>query len=510
MLSRLRGSALVWAITLSCASCYLLFGYDQGVLGGLVTQPSLLNALGNPSAGYLGTIVALYNIGCLAGCVISAIWGNVLGRKRSILIGCSIMVVGATIQTSSFGAPQMIAGRLITGVGNGMNTSTVPVYVAETSKQHRRGAMIALQLSVVIMGIVLAYWLDYASVRTLSGEIVWRFPVGFQIVFALVTMATLPFLPDTPRWLYSHGRKAEAIDALARLMDTTIDDSAVQNIKTQMEDALQLEHAHDGGSLKTLLYDKSPVRKTRRLVLCFMIYFMQMFTGINVIAFYVTIVLEVNVGLSKETSSLVAGFVQMAFWLGTLPPIYMLDKYGRRKTMLWGSVALSISMILFTIGIALNTPATNRLALAMLFVYEISFGMSWNSMPWLYAAEITPLEIRHIGGAVGPFSEWLWTFVIVIMTPAAVENTGWRIYILFCVMLVLSIPFVYFFLPETANKTLEEIDLIFLTTEEKADLELSLAHPDQVAIATQYTGSENTATDTKYTEATQLRATKSP
>ena len=69
-------------------------------------------------------------------------------------------------------------------------------------------------------------------------------------------------------------------------MDTTIDDSAVQNIKTQMEDALQLEHAHDGGSLKTLLYDKSPVRKTRRLVLCFMIYFMQMFTGINVIAFY--------------------------------------------------------------------------------------------------------------------------------------------------------------------------------------------------------------------------------
>ena len=121
--------------------------------------------------------------------------------------------------------------------------------------------------------------------------------------------------------------------------------------------------------------------------------------------------LEVNVGLSKETSSLVAGFVQMAFWLGTLPPIYMLDKYGRRKTMLWGSVALSISMILFTIGIALNTPATNRLALAMLFVYEISFGMSWNSMPWLYAAEITPLEIRHIGGAVGPFSEWLWTFV---------------------------------------------------------------------------------------------------
>ena len=128
-------------------------------------------------------------------------------------------------------------------------------------------------------------------------------------------------------------------------------------------------------------------------------------------ALLVTIVLEVNVGLPKETSSLVAGFVQIAFWLGTLPPIYTLDRFGRRKTMLWGSVALSLSMTLFTVGIALNTVATNRLALAMLFCYEISFGLSWNSMPWLYAAEITPLEIRHIGGAVGPFSEWLWTFV---------------------------------------------------------------------------------------------------
>lgn len=84
-----------------------------------MTQPSLLNALGNPSAGYLGTIVALYNIGCLVGCMISAIWGNNLGRKRSILIGSVIMVVGAMIQCTSFGAPQFIAGRLISGVGNG-------------------------------------------------------------------------------------------------------------------------------------------------------------------------------------------------------------------------------------------------------------------------------------------------------------------------------------------------------------------------------------------------------
>lgn len=95
--------------------------YDQGVLGGLVAQPSFLDAIDNPSANYLGLIVALYNIGCLAGCVVAAIFGNDLGRKRTIIWGNVIMIIGAIIQASTFGAPQLIAGRLISGVGNGMS-----------------------------------------------------------------------------------------------------------------------------------------------------------------------------------------------------------------------------------------------------------------------------------------------------------------------------------------------------------------------------------------------------
>lgn len=125
----------------------------------------------------------------------------------------------------------------------------------------------------------------------------------------------------------------------------------------------------------------------------------------------VTIVLETNVGLSREMSSLVAGFIQIAFWAGTFPPMFLMDRLGRRKVLMFGSGILCIAMVLFTVGIALATPATSRLALAMLIIYEFSFGMSWNSVPWLYAPEITPLNLRHVGAAVGCFSEWLWTFV---------------------------------------------------------------------------------------------------
>ena len=100
----------------------------QGVLGGLVTQPTFLNAIGNPSALYLGTIVALYDIGCLAGCVVAAVWGNKMGRRNSVLWASIVMVIGAVIQASCFGAGQLIAGRLISGVGNGTSCFIARVY----------------------------------------------------------------------------------------------------------------------------------------------------------------------------------------------------------------------------------------------------------------------------------------------------------------------------------------------------------------------------------------------
>ncbi|KAM0293765.1 hypothetical protein ACHAO9_001451 [Fusarium lateritium] len=213
--------------------------------------------------------------------------------------------------------------------------------------------------------------------------------------------------------------------------------------------------------MKDLINDKTPVKKTRRLVLCFIIQFWQQFTGINIIAFYITIVLETNVGLSKDVSSLVAGCIQIAFWLATFPPMFLLDRVGRRPMLLLGSVSLFMAMAIFTAGIAVNTSSTSTMALVFLFIYEISFGMSWNAIPWLYAPEITPLDLRHVGSSIAAFSEWLWTFVIALITPYAIDTAGWKFYLLFCIMILLNIPFTYFFLPETSGKTLEELDYVF-------------------------------------------------
>lgn len=213
------------------------------------------------------------------------------------------------------------------------------------------------------------------------------------------------------RWLYSHGLKAESITVLASLQNCSEDDPSILSTKAEMEASLELEQEATKFSLKDLIHDKTEVKNTRRLILCFMTQFWQQFTGINVIAFYVMIVLETNVGLARPTASLVAGCIQIVFWLGTFPPMILLDRVGRRPMLLLGSVALLTCMTLFTVGIAVDTKPTAKMALAFLFLYEISFGMSWNTIPWLYSAEISTLKLRHIGAAAATFSEWLWTFV---------------------------------------------------------------------------------------------------
>lgn len=300
-------------------------------------------------------------------------------------------------------------------------------------------------------GTVVAYWLDYGTIKNLTGEVSktssknepkhpdthsqtgcmalsYRIPERVRLIHHLhpplpprntpvrhvsPSITTTPSKPPTNnlRWLYSHDRKAEAVEVLARLQGTTTSDPAVLQIEEEMATALRLEKESVKFSIRDLINDRTPIKNTRRLVICFMIQFWQQFTGINVIAFYITIVLEQNVGLSRETSSMVSGCIQIAFWLGTFPPIFLLDRWGRRPILLGGSIALLTAMTLFTAGIAVKTPATSNMALAMLFLYEISFGMSWNAIPWLYAPEITPMQLRHVGAAVSTFSEWLWTFV---------------------------------------------------------------------------------------------------
>jgi MFS family permease len=151
-----------------------------------------------------------------------------LGRKKTIFIGSAIMIIGAILQTSSYGLAQLIVGRWITGFGNGMNTSTVPTWQSETSKPHRRGQMVMIEGSLIVFGVMLSYWLDLGFSFLEPSSIAWRFPIAFQIILALFIIILIPGLPESPRWLVLKGRDEEALEVLAALSDLPPTDKKIE------------------------------------------------------------------------------------------------------------------------------------------------------------------------------------------------------------------------------------------------------------------------------------------
>lgn len=150
-----QGKPLQFGITAACGAGFLLFGYDQGVFGGLLDNAAFQKAFGYPNSTIQGLIVATYDLGCIIGTIVSMCAGDKLGRRWSIFIGCCILLVGAVLQTASYSLAQMIVGRVVAGVGNGMNTIAIPIWQSETARPRDRGKLIVAQLVTNVFGIVI-------------------------------------------------------------------------------------------------------------------------------------------------------------------------------------------------------------------------------------------------------------------------------------------------------------------------------------------------------------------
>ncbi|OAG42939.1 hypothetical protein AYO21_02890 [Fonsecaea monophora] len=477
---KLQGFWLQAAITLCAAWAFTLFvvllGYDQGVLGGLIALPNFLSAnnIGVHDADLQGTVVAIYDIGCLSGCIICGFVGQMLGRRLFIVIGGLLICLGAGLQAGAQGTSYLISGRVVGGLGMGIITVMVPVWVAETAKAATRGALIATQLSIVILGLTIAYWFDYGMIRNHPDtEAVWRLPIAFQVVFILLTFAMIFFLPESPRYLYAKGQTADADDVMSRIYSVPVDSEEVSKHRCDVFAALEAEKEYNF-NFKNLFYDDSPVNTTWRLWLGVLVQFFQQMDGNNIVSYYATFLFINSLGMSQNQAAITSGGVTLLFLGGTATTIYTMERFGRRSVMLWGAVFCSLFMILFTIGLAVNNDSSNKLAVVSIFLFEFVFGASWCGAPWIYVPEIAPLHVRHIGTSMGVFTQWIITFIVVKFGPKGIQASGWKFYLLFCVFNVLAVPFVYFFVKETKGLSLEEIDVLFAKKEYKHVLEARL------------------------------------
>lgn len=467
----LKGGWLTFWVTVACATDMTLFGYDQGVFGGVVVTPDFLDTLGlNGKTTLISTVTAIYDVGCFFGAILAFMIGDKLGRKKSVLLGTTIMAVGAIIQIASFGVPEMIVGRIIGGIGNGINTATAPIWQGETSKASWRGKLIVIEMILNIAGFSLSNWVTYGF-SFVGGSVSWRFPVAFQFIFIFILWGTTPWLPESPRWLIAHGRIDEADQILADLEDKSVDDPYIiaQSKDIQWAVNYEKENAvswHD--LLRGRTGDQGGTCTIRRLVLGMGTQAMQQLSGINVTSYYLPYVLINSVGLDNNLARLLAACNSVSYLLFSTIGIPNVERWGRRKMMMYAAAGQCVCYLLITVCLRYSEPEfENRkqwasASVAFFFLYYVFFGIGWQGVPWLYPTEVNSLSMRTKGAALGTAVNWAVNFVVVEITPPGIESLGWQFYIIWTVFNGAFVPIVYLFYPETADRSLEDLDRLFI------------------------------------------------
>lgn len=311
--------------------------------------------------------------------------GDILGRRKTIFVGSAIMVVGATLQATAFELSHLIVGRIVTGVGNGLNTSTVPTWQSECSKSHRRGPLVMVEGALITGGICISYWLDLGFSFLEPSSVSWRFPIAFQIVFALIIMAFVLSLPESPRWLILKGKEEEAMNVLTALHDLPADDPFILTEFTAIKDTVLEMKKSSFRDLFTMTED----RHLHRVVLAYVNQMFQQISGINLITYYAATIYENSIGLSPLVSRILAACNGTEYFLASWIPVFIIEKAGRRPLMLFGAAGMSISMIVLAITTSYEGQSGPGIAAAtFLFVFNTFFAWGWLGMTWLYPAEI--------------------------------------------------------------------------------------------------------------------------
>lgn len=280
------------------------------------------------------------------------------------------------------------------------------------------------------------------------------------MVFAILILAFILELPESPRWLILKGREDEAMRVLSALSDVPPDDKYVRSEFTAIKDTV-LE-MQQGGFRD--LFTMGEDRHFHRVVLAYVNQVFQQIGGINLITYYAATIYQNQIGLTPTISRILAACNGTEYFLASWIAVFIVEKVGRRKLMLFGAAGCSASMVVLAVMTKIGGTAPGIVAAAFLFIFNSFFAVGWLGMTWLYPAEIVPLRIRAPANALSTSANWAFNFMVVMITPVSFSSIGYKTYIIFAVINAFICPVVYFFYPETAYRSLEEMDVIFRKT----------------------------------------------
>ncbi|KAI0580980.1 AraJ Arabinose efflux permease [Pyrenophora tritici-repentis] len=451
----LHGKKLIYFTSIFVSLGVFLFGYDQGVMSGIITGIYFKDYFNQPSAAELGTMVAILEVGAFISSLVVGRIGDVLGRRKTILYGSLIFVVGGALQTFATGIPMMLLGRVIAGLGVGTLSTIVPVYQSEISPPHNRGRMGCIEFTGNISGYAVSVWVDYFCTY-IKNDWSWRVPLFMQCIMGLLLAAGSLLICESPRWLLDNDHDEEGIVVIANLYGKgDIHNPKARDEYREIKMNVLLQRQEGERS-----YSDMFKRYSKRVFIAMSAQALAQLNGINVISYYAPLVFE-EAGWYGRQAILMTGINAITYLLSTIPPWYIVDSLGRRKILLSGALMMMVSLSAISYFIFLQASWTPNMVVMFVMIYNAAFGYSWGPIPWLYPPEILPLSIRAKGASLSTATNWAFNWLVGEMTPILQEHIQWRLYLIHAFFCAVSFVIVYFIYPETANVRLEDMNSLF-------------------------------------------------
>ncbi|GAB3912831.1 sugar porter family MFS transporter [Mucilaginibacter boryungensis] len=433
-------------ITIVASLGGFLFGFDMAVISGVLPFVEKQFSLSPVQEGWFVSVALL---GCIIGVAFSGELSDRLGRRKPLLLSAALFLLSAIGCAFLPSLSLVIVSRLLGGIGIGIASNVVPLYISEIAPAKIRGRLVTYYQFALTFGILVAYLTNAGLVNYAAGSSadspfhneIWRAMFGLGAIPAFFFLAGLFIVPESPRWLIQKGREAEGLDIISRIAGHEANEASAD------------QTPHREGSYKELF---APGMRKALLIGILLPLFSQ-FSGINAIIYYGPKILS-NAGISLSNSLMSQVIFGLANMLFTLFAIWKVDSWGRRPLYLWGTAGAAITLI--ATGLCFHFGVTSSiLLLVCVLAFLACFAFSIGPLKFVVASEIFPNAIRGRALAISIMTMWVADTIVGQLTPILLKDFGsagtFWFFAFFCIV---AFAVVYKMLPETKGQSLEHIE----------------------------------------------------
>lgn len=479
-----------WRVfALVCCACFggMLFGWDIGAIGGVLNMPSTQEQYGYLDASKHHktlqdqNIVSTLQAGCFAACFFTG-WAADRWGRRACLMGTGVITtIGVVFQAASAAKGTlavMYVGRFVAGLGVGAASTLTPLYVSECAPRAIRGGLTAFYQLFITFGIMFSFWVNYGCLQHVPPPAQFVVPLALQALPAVLLFFGMMVSPESPRWCARQDDWEKATRILVHLRGLPADSEYVSHEVQDMAEQLDHERRLTGdASAKTLFREMWFIPGNRkRAIISVLLMICQQMTGTNAVNYYAPQIFK-NLGMTGTSPQLFAtgvyGVVKTAGCAIFL--IFAADSLGRRRSLIWTSIAMAIVMYIIGIYGRVQPPVEGApvtdfgyVAITCIFLYAAFFQFGWGPACWIIVSEIPTARLRALNVALAAGTQWLFNFIIartVLTMQETMGTAGYGMFFMFGSFSIIMGTFVYFFIPETKGLSLESMDELFGVTE---------------------------------------------